>query len=173
MAYTDGWTIATAIGTIGATLSALGIALWQGIREKYAAKEIRRAIAPALIDDLASAHKLLDVVQSLASEIHDVRVANQTRIHNILRLVHTLNAPAFDRFVDLLPKLGTSTAPKVIAVYGRIIRTGDAVRSYAANKEDAKLELASIVNSLKRNAQPLQNNIQEAIALLKRFTDSP
>lgn len=166
MACSDGWAIATALGTIGATISALGIALWQGLRDRIAAREIRRAIAPALTEDLVLVDQLMVTLQSLAADIYDVRAANGTRIQEVLRLASTLGAPAFDRFRELLPKLGPSAAPKVIAVYGRIARTGEAVRSYTSNKDD-KQELALIVDSLKRNASSLQTSVRDAIALLE------
>ena len=166
MACSDGWTIAAALGTIAATISALGIALWQGLRDRIAAREIRRAIAPALIDDLATVVQLMEAIQALAADVYEVRAVNGARVSEVLRLAATLRAPAFDRFKVMLPRLGASTAPKIVAIYGHIVRTGEAIRSYTSH--GGKIQgLSIIVDSLKRDAPTMQANARDAIALLR------
>jgi len=157
----------SALGTIAAVIVALAFGLRQMTREEAAAKELRSAIANALVVDLLTIRDLLrsNMLQWNASQTS----MDDMTLKNWLRRVEWLTLPSFEAYREALPKLGPAAAPHVIEAYGIIIRVARIAngQSTTINSRDDNLNFAKIIVDKTPNVLLA---IWRAYKVLKPFT---
>lgn len=118
--------------TCAAVVVALAFGLRQMFRDAAAEKELRSAIANALIVDLVTIRDFLITNQKQLNAAKDG--INDRDLKNWLRRVQWLTLPSFDAYREVLPKLGLHVAPHVIEAYG-VYSPGSHRKWYCYNGE--------------------------------------
>jgi hypothetical protein len=110
----------SAVATFGAVAVALYFGLRQIIREREAERQLRGAIANALLVDLWTIRDLL--VASQLKFLAEGENISDDELRNTLNRYRWLQLPSFDNYREQLPKLGADVAPYVVEAYGLVVR---------------------------------------------------
>jgi hypothetical protein len=165
---TSGWDIATAIGTVGAVIVAVGTNAYQRFIDHEKDKNIRRALSPAFRNDVITALTLVRGVVEDAEKVVDVRATNSGDALELLRRIALLSLPAFERFANMLPRYDRRAAPIIVEAYGQILRLV-AVTRIIDHRNATYVDLTQAMRALRDNGQKVISKLEQAECMLAEY----
>jgi len=165
----DAWTIASAIGTIGAVFVALGLGFVQHARDRAKSRQTQFAVANALFYDLRSARALLHGLQSLLNgEIFNgLRLESEAEYAEWCARLERVPMPSFERFSTLLHQLDDIAAP-VIHAYGLAIRVSAICRAQRETRRSDR-DCIEFVRAVGGTFQVYIDGFERAMAALQPY----
>jgi hypothetical protein len=164
----DGWAIATAIGTVGATMVALGLGFYQWFKDRKRQGDVRRALATALYTDLRTWHEVIDAQR----RSFDAKELKSERAY--MTWVHTLRSPVlptFERFYLILPDLGQSISTKVVRAYTEAMRVGELISWEIGKPGVVERDYVNIAIEIRKHLAPVSDRLATAMSVLKPFAE--
>lgn len=162
----SGWEIAGTIGTIGATLVALWLGLYQWFKDRSRQRDVRVALSKALQTDLATWREAVDQSRS---------VFDQKKLiyeQDFVEWVHGLSKPTMpthERFARMLPDLGRPVSTTVVYAYAASLRASEIVNREVERTGSRPRDYVQMAENIRPNLDALVTSLSSAIAALEPY----
>ncbi|WP_329743221.1 hypothetical protein [Dyella sp. A6] len=165
-ATTSGWEIASAIGTMGATVVALWLGLYQWRKDRSRQRDVRAALSKALQTDLATWRQ---VVEQCRSDFDQKKLTHEQHFVDWVRGLSKPTMPTHERFARILPDLGRPTSTKVVHAYAECLRVAELVSREAERVRGISRDNVQIAADIRPYLDALSNDLSDAITALDPY----
>ena len=165
-ATTPGWEIAGALGTIGATVVALWLGLYQWFKDRSRQRDVRAALSKALQTDLATWRQ---VVEQSRAKFDQKILAHEQHYVDWVRGLLKPTMPTHERFARMLPDLGRPTSTKVVHAYAECLRVAEIVSREAERVRDRSRDYVQMAADIRPYLDALSNDLFDAITALDPY----
>ncbi|MET0331308.1 MAG: hypothetical protein ABW154_07750 [Dyella sp.] len=164
-----GWEAASALGTIGATAVALFFGFFQWFKDRARQRDVRAALARALVADLDAWR---DVVATHMSDFDNEDNKPLQSEPWLKAWVHELQDPTMPthkHFHMMFPDLGRTVSTTVVHAYAEAMRVGDWIGSKTRSPAITDRSYSEIAKNLRHQLDQLHADLESAAAKLRPY----
>lgn len=162
----SGWEVASTIGTVGATLVALALGLYQWFKDIRRQHDVRAALARALSTDLDTWR---EVVEDHRRTFDEKKLASEDDYVVWVDALKRPTMPAHERFYMMLPDLGRVISRKVVHAYAEAMRVGELIEWETHKRGIKDRDHVRIATDIRPHLDALTIDLREAADALRPF----
>lgn len=160
------WEKSSAIGTVGATVVALLLGLYQWLKDIRRQKDVRAALARALRTDLDTWREVID---NHRKDFDTKVLKSEVQYAGWVDALKHPTMPAHERFYMMLPELGQRLSRKVVHAYAEALRVGELVEWETHKRGVMDRDYIRIAEQIRPHLDVVSSDLQMAADALRPF----